>query len=382
MRVLYFTRDYSPHDHRFLTALAASGQEVHFLRLERRGRQLEDRSLPPAVKQVPWGGGQGPFRWRDLPARVMELRGILRKIQPDVLHAGPVQTVAFVAALTGYKPLVTMSWGSDMLLDADRSPAYRRITRWVLGRSSVFVGDCAAVRDKAAEFGFPPERAYLFPWGIDLARFTPMENRVRDPNRFTVLSLRSWEPVYGIDVMLRGFAYACERAAAEQAPNLHLMLLGGGSLAKMVHEIIQRHGLEDRVTLGGSVSQENLPGMYRSADLYASASHSDGSSVSLMEALACGCPALVSDIPGNREWVTSGEQGWLFPDGDYRALGEGILHALRLAESDPARMEAMRHSARRTAEGRADWGKNFPVLLRAYQAAVERTGKRILECAQ
>lgn len=377
MRVLYFTRDYSPHDHRFLTALADSGLEVHFLRLERRGRQLEDRSLPPAVKQVPWSGGQGPFRWRDLPSRVMELRGILRRIQPDVLHAGPVQTVAFVAALTGYKPLVTMSWGSDMLLDADCSAAYQRITRWVLSRSTVFVGDCAAVRDKAAEFGFPPERSYLFPWGIDLARFTPPANRLPDPNRFTVLSLRSWEPVYGMDVMLRGFAYAAERAQ-----NLHLMLLGGGSLAKMVHEIIQQQGLEDRVTLGGSVSQENLPGMYRSADLYASASHSDGSSVSLMEALACGCPALVSDIPGNREWINNGEQGWRFPDGDCKALGEGILNALRLAEADPARMEAMRQAARRTAEGRADWSKNFPVLLRAYQAAVERTGKRILECAQ
>ena len=56
--------------------------------------------------------------------------------------------------------------------------------------------------------------------------------------------------------------------------------------------------------------------MYRAADLYLSASHSDGSSVSLMEALGCGLPVLVSDIPGNREWVTDGEQGWLFPDGD------------------------------------------------------------------
>ncbi len=371
MRVLYFTRGYTPHDHRFLTALAESELDVYFLRLERSGRQIEDRSLPPAVHQVQWGGGKAPFRWRDLPARVMELRGILRQIQPDVLHAGPVQTVAFIAALTGFHPLVTMSWGSDMLLEADRTAAYRQITRWVLARSTVFVGDCAAVRDKAAEYGLPPKRAYLFPWGIDLERFSPPANWRQAADRFNVLSLRSWELVYGVDVMLRGFAYAVDRA-----PKLHLMLLGGGSLAKMVHELIRQHRLEDNMTLGGSVSQENLPGMYRAADLYASASHSDGSSVSLMEALACGCPALVSDIPSNHEWIT-GEQGWLFPDGDSTALGEGILRALRLAESDPARMDAMRKAARQTAEHRADWGKNFPVLLQAYRAAVERSGKTV-----
>ena len=71
MRVLYFTRDYTPHDHRFLTSLAESGNEVYFLRLERRGQQLEDRSLPPLVRQVTWAGGQQPFRWRDLPARLV-----------------------------------------------------------------------------------------------------------------------------------------------------------------------------------------------------------------------------------------------------------------------------------------------------------------------
>ena len=46
-----------------------------------------------------------------------------------------------------------------------------------------------------------------------------------------------------------------------------------------------------------------------------------------MEALACAKPVLVSDIPGNKEWITDGMQGWLFPDGDVYALAKGIISA-------------------------------------------------------
>ena len=86
-----------------------------------------------------------------------------------------------------------------------------------------------------------------------------------------------------------------------------------------------------------------------------------------MEALACGLPALVSDIPGNREWIADSEAGWLFPDGDSAALAEGILHVA-------ARRKAMKNAglhARQLAEARANWPENFKKLLSAYQLALE-----------
>ena len=73
MRILYFTKDYTTHDHRFLTSLAESGNEVFSLRLERRGVQKEDRPLPPQVEQICWRGGQGPVTWRDYPALLLDL---------------------------------------------------------------------------------------------------------------------------------------------------------------------------------------------------------------------------------------------------------------------------------------------------------------------
>ena len=61
MKIIYFSRDYTTHDHRFLTAMVGMGIEVHYLRLERRGQPLEDRMLPPGVIPVSWAGGQEPY---------------------------------------------------------------------------------------------------------------------------------------------------------------------------------------------------------------------------------------------------------------------------------------------------------------------------------
>jgi len=370
MRVLYFSRDYTTHDHRFLSSLAKSGLETHFLRLERGPRQMEDRPLPPEVRQEQWEGDGGPFRWRDLPGRALALRRIVSRLKPDVIHAGPLHSAALVAALAGVQPLVSMSWGSDLLKDARANRWMGFLTRRVLARSRVLVGDCQAVREAALEFGYPAERVVLFPWGVDLEHFTPraglpnaLRMRMGWQDCFVALSLRSWEPVYGVDTIVRGFA-----RAAEKNPRLRLILLGGGSLAGQIQALLAQAGLHERVHLGGRVSQNDLPRYYEAADLYLSASHSDGSSVSLLEALASGLPVLVSDIPGNREWIETGRQGWLFPDGDDQALAEGLLRAA----AEPRSLIEMGASARRLAEARANWPENFKKLLAAYQQAVKR----------
>jgi glycosyltransferase involved in cell wall biosynthesis len=103
------------------------------------------------------------------------------------------------------------------------------------------------------------------------------------------------------------------------------------------------------------------------ADLYISASHVDGSSVSLMEALACGLPCIVSDIPANKEWVKEGQNGWFFPDGDADALAIKILAAMEVRSSLPE----VGREARRTAEEKANWPKNFEKLLTAYQETLK-----------
>jgi glycosyltransferase involved in cell wall biosynthesis len=153
-------------------------------------------------------------------------------------------------------------------------------------------------------------------------------------------------------------------------------MLGNGPLAPTIRRIFQQGGVMDQVHFPGQVPQAKLPDFYRAVDLYISTSHSDGTSISLLEALASGTPVLLSDIPGNREWVAQpGEQaspelsrrvGWLFKDGDVESLKNGILQAVEQREQLPA----MSHAARQLAEARGNWEVNFPKLFEAYEIAL------------
>jgi glycosyltransferase involved in cell wall biosynthesis len=358
-RLLYFSRDYTPHDHRFLTALAKTDYEIYYLRLERRGHQTEERSLPVEIVQIPWSGGRGLVGIRQGLGLLPALRKVIWQVKPDLIQAGPIQRSAFLVALTGFRPLVSMSWGYDLLMDANRNTRWRWATRFTLRRSAAMVGDCNTIRKRAISYGMPDERIVTFPWGVDIHHFMPQPVSVERPT-FNLLSTRGWEPIYGVDLIAQAFI-----KVAKHRPDLHLIMLGNGSLATALYQTFSRGGVEERVIFPGQVKYADLPRYYHMADLYVSASHSDGSSISLLEAMACGRPALVSDILGNREWVTPNENGWLFSDGDVDALARSILHILESRD----RLPEMGRAARQITEARADWEKNFPRLLEAYRIA-------------
>jgi len=367
MRILYFSRNYSSHDHRFLSAICEGGHQAAFLRLERSHRQMEDRPVPAQVEQVYWAGSGRGFRWRDVPRLTLQLRGVIRKIKPDLVHAGPIQSCAFLAALAGFRPLLSMSWGYDLINDVHQGRWMEWITRYTLKRSTLFASDANVTRDKAVAYGISPERTVVFPWGVDLQYFVPRAphrsgDTANSPpgNRLVLFCNRAWEPYYGVDLLARAFV-----KVARQNESISLVLLGGGSQGQQIRSILQAGGVIERVTFGGQISQRDLPGWYQAADLYVSPSHVDGSSVSLMEGLACGLPCLVSDIPGNREWVVDGENGWLFRDGDVDDLAERILAAITQKE----RLPELGRAARLSAERRADWRKNAAVLMNSYRTA-------------
>jgi glycosyltransferase involved in cell wall biosynthesis len=255
-----------------------------------------------------------------------------------------------------------MSWGFDLMEDAQRNGWWRWVTGYTLRRSTFFTSDAEVTRSKAIAFGMNPGRTVVFPWGVDLERFRPKTSRAKSQRAIVLFCNRSWEPRYGVDVLAQAFVNVARRQK-----DVSLLLLGGGSQAQTVRQILMNGGVLERVRFGGQISQTDMPRWLRMADLYISTSHVDGSSVSLMEALACGLPALVSDIPANKEWVSEGINGWLFPDGNASALAEKIL----AVNAQRKKMAQVRRAARKSAEERADWKKNFACLLKAYEQAVQ-----------
>jgi glycosyltransferase involved in cell wall biosynthesis len=260
-----------------------------------------------------------------------------------------------------------MSWGSDVLADADKDEFWRWITCYTLRRSDRLLCDCDAVRTKAENLtGYPAQRIVQFPWGVDLEAFVanPALNDIRSElgwkDAYVVLSTRSWEPIYGIDVILSAFEKAHSRE-----PRMRLILLGSGSLSPQVESFIRWRQLTDAVYMPGIVDSQAVPYFYGAADVYISSTHSDGTSVSLLEAMASGLPVIVTDIPANREWVQLGVNGWLAADGDAEQFARLLLLAAGLSPEDRRRMAS---ENRRIVEERADWRRNFEKLLEAYRS--------------
>lgn len=329
---------------------------------------MEDRPLPDRITKVDWAGGKQPFNWAKKELLTADLQRVIHEIQPDLIQAGPVQTSAYLVALTGFKPLVTVSWGSDLLVDARKNARYGDITRFTLARTAALVGDCQPVEGAAIAYGMPPEKIVTFPWGVDLNHFSPAGPASEQPffpdqsqPPFTVLSTRAWEAIYGVDILAQGFSLA-----AREIPGLRLVMLGNGSLASKLRNIFESKQALDRVHFAGQITQNDLPQYYRNADLYLSAARSDGTSISLLEALACGRPALVSDIPGNRAWIEPGVQGWWFSDGSPQSLADALWEAFAHRQDIPK----MGRAARRLAEERANWPENFKKLQKAYDLAL------------
>src|SRR5262249_53146476 len=148
-------------------------------------------------------------------------------------------------------------------------------------------------------------------------------------------------------------------AVAPESVDARLLLLGDGSRAAEIHKLIDRLGVRDRVHAPGRIGYEALPEYFRLADIYASAALSDGSSVSLLEAMACGLPAIVTGAFGNLEWVRPGENGWLAEP----ASVDSLTGCLREALTAPAaRLAEIGRVNSALARERADWDRNFPRL--------------------
>ncbi len=359
MRVLYLTNGQTPHDLRFATALAGTTHDVHVLSL-----QGITTGWPEQVHVVNWEPVEK--NWLRVQLQVPRLKAVIRELAPDVIHAGPMQWPAFLAAAAGAHPLVSMSWGSDLLVEAKRNLHTRRITSLALARTDVLVGDSKCILESARSFGYKGPY-FQFPWGVDLAHFAPggvtgLRKRLGWEQDTVLLSVRSFESLYDVDTIVSAF---CQ--ASQVRSDLRLLVYGAGSRENVLRRKVEAAGMTAKVHFGGMVGLQELPEVYRSADLYVSASHSDGASVSLMEALACGLPALVSDIPGNREWIEPGVNGWRFGVGDAEELSSNFLRF----DKDSIQTTEMKARNRLLAEQRADWTKNFPILLQAYEQAIE-----------
>ena len=365
MKVLYFSDNTSGHNQRFLEKLSQAGLEVWFL--DPTNSCAPEAWLPPgahwvrAKQTVPQNSDSAAFA-----AFLPEFQRLLAEIKPDLVHAGPIQSCGYLTALSRFHPWLLTSWGSDLLFHAERSAECMKATQAALSGADAFFCDCDAVRVRAKQLAnLPDSRIVQFPWGVSKGLFGPVGEMPpepeyeREPGTHVFLSTRSWEPLYGIDTLLEAF-----RLAYRQDTSLRLLLLGNGSEAGTVRRFISVHGLNHVIRTHDSYPREEMPRWFRAADAYISCTQSDGTSVSLLEAMATGLPPVVSDIPSNREWIVEGHNGWLAAASSAEEFSDKLLRAARLT---PPERRLFSERNQRIVEERADWDRNFPKLIKMYE---------------
>jgi glycosyltransferase involved in cell wall biosynthesis len=351
-----------------LEKLVCAGYEVWFWNLT--ATQPPENELPSGVRSIistsSVASGASPGKYREL---LPECQSLLRELQPALVHAGPIQSCGYLAALADFHPMVLMSWGSDLLMHAERNSEWKQATELALQKADAFFCDCDTVRKKANSFRvFSDSQVVQFPWGVKQRVFSPVgplppsDRFMRRAGTTTFIHTRSWDPLYGTDVLLDAFL-----RARSTNPSLRLLLLGDKSGAQSLRSFVHAHDLTDAVSFLGPQPAEELPMWFRAADAYVSCAKSDGTSVSLLEAMATGLPVVVTDIPSNREWVAEPENGWLAPAGSSGAVADKMLQVAYLT---PQERKTMSESNQRVVAERADWDKNFPGLLEMYERLV------------
>jgi glycosyltransferase involved in cell wall biosynthesis len=335
------------HTRRWVEHLRARGHEVALWSLERGPDALAAHALPAAP--LP-----GFLRY---PLAAPALRRGLRAFRPDLVDAHFVPNYGLLGALSGVRPLSVAAWGSDLLVTGGRDPLQRARTRFVLGRAALVIADAANLARAAVALGAPREVVRAIPWGVDRARFAPAT--AREPG--LLLSTRMHEPVYDMPLLIAGAAQVMARR-----PETRLVIAGDGSLRSALEAQAAAALPRERVRFVGRLAPAELAGWLGRADVYLSASRSDSTSLSLLEAMSAGALPVVTDIEGNREWVADGDGARLFAPGDTAAF----VRALEGALADAAWAVSARERNARVVAERGDWARNFARIEGAFEALV------------
>ena len=102
-------------------------------------------------------------------------------------------------------------------------------------------------------------------------------------------------------------------------------------MRKRLDDLATKLGVSHLLKYVGTVPYDKLHESYQGADIFILTSESEGMPCVVLEAMGCGLPIITTDVPGNREIVREGENGFLIPVGD----AEKLAHALTRLVADP-----------------------------------------------
>jgi len=285
---------------------------------------------------------------------VPALRRALRAISPDLLIAYRAVSYGFSAARTGFHPMVLAAQG--MFIASRATPRFSRFFARRAVRAADLLHSWAPVMTaNMVRLGADPGRILTLTRGVDETRFVPAEE---PPPPLTLVSTRQLERYYNFPTLIEAV-----RLARQEIGEVRYLVAGEGGARAELEDLSRRKRLEGVVTFLGAVTRDRLPNLLRSAHLYVAAVPSDGTSMSLLEAMAAGVVPIIADNESNRFWIADGTGGRLVPAFDARAYAAAVLEAWRT----PEWRRRVREHNRESVKQRASWNRNMAAFAEAYR---------------
>jgi glycosyltransferase involved in cell wall biosynthesis len=223
-------------------------------------------------------------------------------------------------------PVVVTIHGSDFRIGTMKTSILKKIFLYVCKRARHVICVSGVLKRGIEKLGIKGEKISVFPMGVEESFLKSLISRRgnRIGPSLTILSNRQLEPIYNLSLLIRAIPIVLE-----EKPNAKFIVAGIGSERENLEKQVENLNISSSVQFLGWVMHEEMPNLLSRADIYVSTSLDDGTSISLLEAMASGAFPIVTDIPSNREWISDGENGFLVPIDQERLLAEKIVEAIR-----------------------------------------------------
>ncbi len=325
----------------------------------------------------------GLGEWGLMRALTRRLEAVARQVQPDVLHAHSPVLNALPALRVGRRlgiPVVyeVRAFWEDAAVDHGTSREHGlryRTTRGfethVFHRVDHVTTICEGLRQDIVARGIPPDRVTVIPNAVDAEAFrlggapdTELKAQLGLADARVLGFIGSFYAYEGLDLLLDAYP-----RIRELAPDVRILLVGGGPQAERLQEQARRLGIADQVVFAGRVPHDQVQRYYDLVDLLVYPRHSMRltelvTPLKPLEAMAQGRLLVASDVGGHQELIRHGETGWLFPADDPGALADTVLDTL----AREPEWDAVRAAGRRFVEQERTWARS----VARYQAIYER----------
>ncbi len=259
---------------------------------------------------------------------IQAIKKEIRQFKPDIIHVHQANAYGYFASMANRRriPMVLTTWGSDVLLLPKRGFLYRYIVNKSL-RDADFITADADYMAEAIHGLIGKKEVTIANFGIDISSMTTTHHKEK-----IIYSNRLHQDLYNIDQIIAGSANFLA-----QHSDWRLIVGANGNNTEALKAQAKEEIPENQFTFIGFVTPDVNRAHYLKSALYISIPKSDGTAISLLEAMAYGAIPVVSDLPANCEWIVDGENGIIVQDGNVEAA---IRRAILLNADEVAQRNA------------------------------------------